>query len=156
MNYGEPFYEFISSYQGESDYRLRRLGSRETERVSLLLVLPEYANAAGAPKYKCDFDQYKREIAAKHGLAILHGSQRILSREELSNLREYINKDYKNEGGFEAYYGFTLHRGYYNPTSRSFARIIDNSDGAETHELFDATTGSWAPFSAGKNTALRL
>lgn len=152
MNNGDIFYEFISSYQGESDYRLRRLGSRDTDRVSLLLAVPEYANPSGIPKFNCDYNQYKREIVAKHGLAILRNSQRALSSEELSKLREHINRDYKNEGGFEAYHNLTLRRGYYNPASRSFARITDNPDGTETHEYFDAGADSWTPFNAARNT----
>ena len=151
MKNGDIFYEFTSGYQGEWEYELHRLGSRDTERVTLLLVVPSYTNPAGVPQYKCGLDQYKREIAAKHGLAVLRGSQRILSREELSKLRDYINKDYKNDGGFEAYYKLTLRRGYYNRATQSFARIIDNPDDTEIHEYFDASTDSWTPFDADKS-----
>jgi hypothetical protein len=152
MKNGEIFYDFTSGYQGEWEFELHRLGSRDIERVSLLVVVPSYTNSAGVPQHKCDFDQYKREIAAKHGLAILRGSQRILSREELSKLCDYINKYYKNDGGFEAYYKLTLRRGYYNRATQSFARIIDNPDGAEIHEYFDVSTDSWTPFDADKTT----
>lgn len=146
MDKGDFYYNFISSYRGESDYRLQRPFSSESERVSLMLVPPEYSDSSGKTSYNFDYDQYKREVAAKRGLAIVHHSMRVLTKEELSALRDCINKGYKNEGGFEAYYELTLRRGYYNHPTRSFARIIDGDDGSEAHEYFDAVTDSWIPF----------
>ena len=151
MNINDIIYEFTSGYRGESDYSLRRLGSKESEHVSLLLAVPDYLSPTGKPYYNFDHDQYKREIVAKHGLAIVNNSQRILRKDELSKLRDYINKDYKNEGGFEAHFKLTLRRGYYNPPTRSFARIIDGPDGAETHEYYDANTDSWTRFIPDRN-----
>ncbi|MCI0339451.1 MAG: hypothetical protein L0226_17905 [Acidobacteria bacterium] len=151
MNESDFFYSFISAYRGQSDYHMQRRRSNETERVSVLLAVPEYSDPKGKPYYNFDYDQYKRGVAAMHGLAIVDNSRRILTKDELSALRDDINKRYTNEGGFEAYHKLTLRRGYYNPPTRSYARIIDNPDGSETHEYFDADTDSWTPFTPDRN-----
>lgn len=145
VNNTDFYYRFISAYRGESDYRLQRPGSNETERVSVALTVPEYSDPGGKPYYNFGHDQYKREVAAKRGLAVVQHSRRVLTKDELAALRDHINKGYSNEGGFEAYYSLTLRRGYYNSPTRSYARIIDNPDGSETHEYYDAGADSWVP-----------